>query len=673
MELRDPFPRPPSKSQPNGASGRLAVYRVVAVLIFVILAGRLWQLQIVQGEQYRKRADTNRFRVESIDAPRGVVYDRNGNIVVRNKASFAVSIVPADVPEEQEQVVYQKLADLLDMPVSSRPAGVGSSVSRPGIQEIVEAGRDRDPYSPALVKANVPRDTALIIEEAHLSLPGVRVETAPIREYTTGSLLSHILGYMGPIPKEWVEAYDTDAYHPDDRVGLAGIEFSLEDVLRGDKGRQFVEVDVLGRILRTIGEPIEPVAGNNLYLTIDTQLQQDVEDIMRDSLADLGASSGVAIVGDPNTGEILAMVSLPTYDDNLFAGGISARDWETLANAPLNPLLNRSIAGLYPPGSVFKLVPASAALEEGVITPDTLIEDPGVILVKNEYFPDDPTMAQPFYCWLRSGHGKLNIVGAIAQSCDVFFYEVAGGFEDFRGLGVDRLAQYAELFGLGEPTGIDLPGELGGLVPTPDWKRKRFGAEGGVWTTGNTYNMGIGQGDVLVTPLQMFDVVSTVANGGTLYRPQVIQKIVDSDGQTIDSLEPDAIREVPVNPAYLAIVRQGMRQAVTTGTARQEWTHLPEEISVAGKTGTAEFCEPNEAGTDCKRDEDGNLPTHAWFTAFAPFEAPEIAVVVFIDGHGVGRIIEGSQEAAPVASQIIRTYYGLPAWQPTPTPGASNQ
>jgi penicillin-binding protein 2 len=643
------------------------VYRAVVVLAFVLLAGRLWQLQIVRGDQYRLQADTNRFRVEAIDAPRGVIYDRNGQIVIRNKASFAVSIVPADLPDDQAPDVYEQLSNLLGIPVSGQTAGV-DTVSRPGIQEIVEAGREHDPYAPVLVKANVPRDIALIIEEAHLSLPGVRVETAPIREYVTGSLMSHILGYMGPIPKESADVYLKQDYAPDDRIGLAGIEYTFEDALRGDKGQRFVEVNVLGRVLRTIGKPIESTPGHNLYLTVDAQLQKDVENILRTALHEIGASSGVALVGDPNTGEILAMVSIPAYDDNLFAGGIAAQDWEKLTTAPFNPLLDRAIAGLYPPGSIFKLIPAAAALQEGVIAPNTLINDPGVILVKNQYFPDDLDLAQPFYCWLKTGHGKLNVVGAIAQSCDVFFYEVAGGFEDFRGLGVDRLAQYAEAFGLGAPTGIDLPGEAAGLVPTPRWKRRRFGAEGGVWTTGNTYNMGIGQGDVLVTPLQMFNMVSAIANGGTLYRPQIVQRIVDSQGQTVDSFKPEVIREVPVNPAYLAIVREGMRQAVTVGTAQPAWTHLPEEVRVAGKTGTAEFCQPNEAGTDCMRDEDGNLPTHAWFVAFAPFEAPEIVVVVFVDGRGIGHVIEGSQIAAPIAADIIRTYYGLPAWQPPPTP-----
>ncbi|MFQ5340617.1 MAG: penicillin-binding protein 2 [Anaerolineae bacterium] len=672
MDLRDPFPRPPRNLNQSGASGRLMVYRAVVVVVFALLAGRLWQLQVVRGDRYRLQADTNRFRVEDIGAPRGVIYDRNGEIVVRNKASFAVSIVPADLPDDQAPAVYEKLSGLLGIPVSGRPAGA-DEVSRPGIREIIEAGREHDPYAPVLVKANVPRDVALIIEEAHLSLPGVRVETAPIREYITGALMSHILGYMGPIPREWAEVYAQQGYDPDDRVGLAGIEYTFEDALRGENGEQFVEVDVLGRVLRTIGDPIESIPGSNLYLTIDSQLQRNVEDIVRAALANIGASSGVAIVGDPNTGEILAMVSLPSYDDNLFAGGIAAQDWEMLTSAPFNPLLGRAIAGLYPPGSAFKLIPAAAALEEGVVSPNTLINDPGVILVKNQYFPDDPDLAQPFFCWLQTGHGKLNVVGAIAQSCDVFFYEVAGGFEDFRGLGVDRLARYAESFGLGAPTGIDLPGEADGLVPTPKWKRLRFGAEGGIWTTGNTYNMGIGQGDVLVTPLQMFSMVSAVANGGTLYRPQIVERIVDAQGQALDSAEPEVIRQMPVNPAYLAIVRQGMRQAVTVGTAQPAWTHLPEEVRVAGKTGTAEFCQPNAAGTDCLRDEDGNLPTHAWFVAFAPFEAPEIAVVVFVDGHGVGQVIEGSQVAAPIAADIIRAYYGLPAWQPPPTPTATNQ
>lgn len=669
MELRDPFPRPPRHAVASSTSTRLVVFRVLIILGFVVLAGRLWQLQIVQGDQYRLKADTNRFRVEAIDAPRGVVYDRNGDIVVRNQASFAVTIVPADLPDDPEPV-FRRLAELLDMPVQSIPANLGAA-SRPGIADIVEAGRKRDPYSPVLVKAKVPRDLALVTEEEHLSLPGVRVETAPVREYTTGPLLAHILGYMGPIPQEWADAYDAQGYHPDDRIGLTGIEYSFEDALRGDKGQQFVEIDVLGRVLRTIGDPIPPTTGDSLYLTLDAKLQQEVADILQDALAKLNSSSGVAIVGKPQTGEILAMVSLPTYDNNLFSGGISARDWEKLASAELNPLLNRSIAGLYAPGSTFKLIPASAALQEGVVDLQTRIHDPGVILVKNQYYPNNLSLAQPFYCWLRRGHGSLNIVNAIAQSCDVFFYELAGGFEDFRGLGVDRLAHYAELFGLGAPTGIDLPGEYAGLVPTPDWKRLRYGADG-VWTTGNTYNMGIGQGDVLVTPLQMFGVVSVVANGGTLYRPQIVQRVVDAAGRTVATVQPDAIRQVPVDPAYLGSVREGMRLAVTSGTAQASWTHLPTEVAVAGKTGTAEFCEANEAGTDCIRDKDGNLMTHAWFVAFAPYEQPEIAVVVFIDGRGVGRVIEGSQEAAPVAADIIRTYYGLPLWEPTPTPSSEN-
>ncbi len=667
MELRDPIPRPPREINQNGMAIRLGVYSLVVLMAFGLLAGRLWQLQIHQGEFYRQRANTNRFRVETIPAPRGVIYDRHGEIVVRNRATFAVRIVPADVPEDQEEQVYQTLARWLDMPVSNRMAGL-EVTAEPGIREIVAAGRESDPYSPVTIKTNVPREIALVIEESLLSLPGVRVEVRPIRQYLAGPLLSHILGYMGPIPREWADAYQERGYAPNDRVGLAGIEYTLEDILRGRKGQRVVEVNVLGRPLRTVGPALEPQAGTSLYLSLDLDLQQTVETILQEALQQIGSSSGVAIVGKPKTGEILAMVSLPTYDNNLFAGGISVEDWERLTTAPFNPLLNRAISGLYPPGSIFKLIPAAAALQEGVITPETLIDDPGVIWVKNRYFPDDPSLAQPFYCWLRSGHGKLNVIGALAYSCDVFFYEVAGGFEDFLGLGVERLAHYAALFGLGEPTGVDLPGELAGLVPTPDWKRRRFGASGGVWTTGNTYNMGIGQGDVLVTPLQMFSMVSVVANGGFLYRPQIVHRLVDAQGYTLEEKQPELIRQLPIEPAYFALVREGMRQAVINGTARPDISHLPEEVSVAGKTGTAEFCHPNEAGTDCVRDEEGHLPTHAWFVAFAPYEDPEIAVVVFVDGEGVGRVIEGSQVAAPIAADIIRHYFGLPLWEPTSTP-----
>jgi penicillin-binding protein 2 len=645
----------------------LIFLRIVVVLVFGVLAVRLWQLQMVQGQEYRLRADTNRFRVEAIDAPRGVIYDREGRILVRNKASFAVTIVPADLPAEAEKAVYERLSELLGVPVSSRSAGLGD-ISQPGIRDIVERGRERDPYAPVLIKANVPRMTALLIEEELISLPGVRVETVPIREYVEGPLLAHILGYMGPIPEAWAESYRKAGYAPDERIGLVGVEYAFEEVLRGEKGQRFVEVDVLGRVLRTIGQPLPPIPGDNLYLTLDRELQQEVERILREGLEAVGATSGVALVGNPHSGEILAMVSLPTYDNNLFAGGISAADWARLRDAPDDPLLNRAIAGLYAPGSTFKLIPAAAALQEGVISPNTRIEDPGVILVKNQYFPDDLSLAQPFYCWLRTGHGNLNVVGAIAQSCDVFFYEVAGGFEEFQGLGVERLVHYARLFGLGEPTGIDLPGEAAGLVPTPKWKRLTFGAEGGVWTTGNTYNMGIGQGDLLVTPLQMLNVVSAVANGGTLYRPQIVRRIVDAQGQTVWEFEPEVIRQLPIAPEYLALVREGMRRAVTEGTAQPAWTRLPTEISVAGKTGTAEFCQPNETRTDCLRDEEGNLFTHAWFVAFAPVENPEIAVVVFVDGHGVGRVIEGSQVAAPIVGDILRAYFGLPAWTPPPTP-----
>ena len=671
MELRDPFPRPPREIRQNGMALRLAIYSLLVVLAFGILAGRLWQLQILQGEFYRQRANTNRFRIESIPAPRGVIYDRDGEILVRNRATFTVQIVPADLPEDREEQVYQTLARLLDMPVSNRVAGIDVP-ARPGIREIVAAGRKSDPYSPVTIQSNVSREVALAIEESLLALPGVHVEVNPIRQYLAGPLMAHILGYMGPIPREWADTYREQGYAPDDRVGLAGIEYTLEETLRGRKGQRVVEVNVLGRTLRTVGPALEPQAGTSLYLTLDLDLQQKVATILQEALQQIGSSSGVAIVGKPKTGEILALVSLPTYDNNLFAAGISAEDWERLTSAPSNPLLNRAISGLYPPGSIFKLIPAAAALQEGVITPDTLIDDPGVIWVKNRYSPDDPTLAQPFYCWLRSGHGKLNVVGALAQSCDVFFYEVAGGFEEFRGLGVKRLAHYAALFGLGEPTGIDLPGELAGLIPTPEWKRKRFGGRGGVWTTGNTYNMGIGQGDVLVTPLQMFNMVAVVANGGFLYRPQIVRRLVDAQGYTLEEKQPELIRRLPIEPAYLALVREGMRRAVIDGTARPDLSRLPEEVRVAGKTGTAEFCHPNEAGTDCVRDEEGNLLTHAWFVAFAPYEDPEIAVVVFIDGEGVGRVIEGSQVAAPVAANIIRHYFGLSLWQSTPTPAPTS-
>jgi penicillin-binding protein 2 len=362
---------------------------------------------------------------------------------------------------------------------------------------------------------------------------------------------------------------------------------------------------------------------------------------------------GVAIAMNPQTGEILGMVSLPSYDSNAFTGGISSEALRELRENPDRPLVNHAISGMFPPGSTFKIVPASAGLEEEIITDATRLYCGGILWLPNRYYPEDPSLAQPFYCWIHHDyhghHGSLNLIPALGQSCDIYFYQVGGGYRDrFEGLGEERLGYYAELFGFGETSGIDLPAESPGLVPTVKWKRVNYSES---WVTGDTYNMTIGQGFVLATPLQVLNAAATVANGGTLYRPQLVREIIDSDGNTVQAFAPDVIRQVPVSSQNLELVRQGMRNAVAGAGGTAHAIHVP-GVPVAGKTGTAEFfIDRNKDGVP-DRDREGNMPTHAWFIAFAPYDDPEIAVVVFVFGGG-----EGSATAVPVTNEILNYYF----------------
>ncbi len=658
---------------------RIIIFRFTVLLVFFGLVVQLWYLQVVQWQKYLVQSDRNRFRLVSIDAPRGIIYDRHGNILVRNKPSFTVTIVPADLPDDEaeQEAVFARLSALLDIPVS-RPGQVPSGrvpvalaappefSLQPGIKEMVDQGWGV-PFLPVRIATNVEREIAFIIEEEHLDLPGVHVQIEPIRQYVSGDLTSHIIGYVGRIPGENAEEYVNRGYDPySDRVGLTGVELAFEDELRGRKGRKHIEVDVAGRESRTVGEPESAEPGHNLILTIDLELQRAMEGALYQGMGVAGSKAGVAIAMNPQTGEILGMVSLPSYDNNLFAEGISVEDYERLSTDSHHPLVNHAISGLYPPGSTFKIVPATAALQEGIVTPQTQFTCEGTLWLPNKYFPDDPEQAQPFYCWIHKWgkHGPVNFISGIAQSCDIYFYILSGGLRDFEGLGLERLTDYAHLFGFGERTGIDLPGENVGLVPSRKWKRLTYSE---IWVTGDTYNIAIGQGFLLATPLQILNATAAVANGGTLYRPQIVYQVTDAEGRVLRSFAPEVIREIPVSEENLALVREGLTAAVDWGTAMN--AYLP-WVSVAGKTGTAEyFADENEDGYP-DRDRKGNLPTHAWFTAFAPVEAPEIVLLVLVEGGG-----EGSETAAPIAAQILQYYFPLPSTgvlpeaEATPAPG----
>jgi len=628
---------------------RIVFLQVSIAAVFTLLVWQLWRLQIVRSAGYQVRADANRFRLVAVDAPRGVIYDRLGRILVRNVPSYTVSIVPAALPNEDapRQDVLEQLAALLGMQATDTgtvtlagdsPAATGSSA----IEAILERNT-LSPHAPVAVMTDVDKQLAFRIEELHLRLPGVIIEVVAQREYPYGPLTSHWLGYVGAISAEQADYYldqTGEDYTLRDRVGIMGVETTFEAELRGTKGLKHIEVDAYEREIDTLAvDPPRP--GNSLELTLDLDLQRASEDALREGMRRVNSTAGVVVAMDPQTGEILAMVSLPSYDNNLFAQGISYADFAELSANPERPLVNHAISGQYPPGSTFKVFPAAAALEEKVIDTRTSVRCSGELLLPNRYFPDDPSKAQKFKCWTPYGHGMQAVVGALANSCDIFFYQVSGGFENFEGLGLAEFNRYVRAFGFGEPTGIALEGESAGLIPDDRWKRINYGEP---WTTGDTYNAGIGQGFDLVTPLQLLNGTAAVANGGTLYRPQVVRRVLDQDGNTVRPFEPETIRKVPVADQNLAIVRLGMRAAVTEGTAHR--VNLA-EVTVAGKTGTAEYPGPLDA--------DGNLPTHAWFTAFAPYEDPEIALVVFVSGGH-----EGAKVAVPIAAQILRSYFGIP-------------
>jgi penicillin-binding protein 2 len=638
---------------------RIVVCGMAIFFAFSLLTLRLYQLQIIQGDVFRLWADRNRFRLVSLDASRGIVYDRQDNILVRNVPRFAVTLIPAYLPDDpaEEEAVFRRLAEWLSMPATRADAqaiaeelGLDSDALADmgirSIQERVDEVRVFAPYGPLLLKRNVDRATIFQIEEAHLDLPGVLVETEPIRKYPYGELISHLMGYIGPIPADQVEAYEEEEYNiHEDEVGLIGVEAAFEELLRGQKGEKYIEVDVAGREVRTVSEA-PPAPGNSLRLTIDVALQEVMTQALQRGMEEAGAEIGATIALNPQTGEILGMVSLPAYDNNLFSGGISAADYLALSQDPRHPLINHAISGRHPPGSTFKIIPASAALQEGVITRQTQVNCQGTMWLPDQRFPDDPELGQTFYCWIHKlgrGHGNVNIITGIGHSCDIFFYWLGGGYlDEFEGLGLDRLVQYAHLFGLGERTGVDLPGENPGLVPTAKWKRLNYSER---WLTGDTYNMSIGQGAVLATPLQMVNAAAVVANGGTLYRPQILYQVLDDQGNVVQDFAPEAIRQLPIDAGHLATVAEGMEGAVEWGSALG--AHL-ETVRVAGKTGTAEFFDP-----DIPPDEKGNLPTHAWFLAFAPVEDPEIALVVFVYNGG-----EGTTTAVPIAAEILRYYFG---------------
>jgi len=666
---------------------RLLIISWVILMVLALYLIRLWQLQFLEGGSWKAQAIQQQHRLITLSPPRGVIFDRHGEILVRNIPAYNVTITPGLLPEddaERERAILMRLAQLLgdDIPYSSvalldKPPyqreihSVGRIHFPPygtapplGLQEMVNAVRDVVPYEPIVVDRSIARELALLIaQEGGLTMPGVGVAIIPRRSYVYGPLQSQILGFLGAIPAEQVEEYKARGYIPDvDRIGYAGIEAQTEENLRGTPGRKIIAKDVLGQELDVISET-PPQPGDNVYLTLDTPLQQVAEQALLEELEKLGLQRGAVVVLDPRDGQVLALVSIPTYDNNMFSKKLDMDELQALQDNQHHPFMNHAIADQVPPGSVFKIVPATAALTEGTINRFTTVNCTGQMHLPNRFAPNNLELAQPFYCWINlqmgGGHGPFNVVEALMHSCDIFFYQVGGGFKgnDFEGLGVKRLAEYARMFGLGTPTGIDIPGEYGGLVPDPKWKRDFYQE---TWTTGDTYIMSIGQSYLQTTPLQIASAFAVVANGGTLYQPQLIHHISDAEGHTIVPFQPKIIRKLDVPESVWQIVREGLDLAVSPeGTGhRAQLEKLG--INVAGKTGTAEYCDDiaYKAGR-CDVEKHETLPTHAWFVAYAPFEAPEIVVAAWVYDGG-----EGGVTTAPISQKVMDFYFrrslGLP-------------
>lgn len=730
---------------------RVLVVYLVIIGVVAVLSYRLLSLQVFERQTWADQAIDNYQTEISDPAARGIIYDRNGYILARNVASYNVVITPASLPDDPADIqnIYRELSEIIDVPVNEGDVEYAklftACIPGPGIAQMVELGDSLAPYTPVRIKCNIGEELARVIREKAVDWPGVDMEIEPIREYPTGSLTANLVGFLGPIYETVADNYEARGFVTNrDKIGYAGIETSMDDILLGKNGLRVVQVDVAGQVLRNLEAPIPSEAGNNVVLTIDTRLQKAAEaslveeiNYWNNYLNTTQISSGVVIAMNPKTGEILAMVSYPSYENNRMARFIPGYYYDQLSEDPRRPLVNNAISAEFPPGSVFKLSTATGAYNEGVVGPDDIISTPGKLTLCEKFSPNDPCTGlnqRPFVDWIyerngvinEEGFGALDFFHCIAYSSNVCFYKLGGGYEneiEGGGLGIFRLGEYARALGYGEQSGIQLPGEENGLIPTPQWKRINQGEN---WSTGDTYIASVGQGLVLGTPLQVLMSGATVANRGKLMQPTVIREVQDGEGRVIsvwfdpvnfnsyvlrdeeDELgnivpmyvnvsnpeekfkQPPAgsyqispfnpnmkwdITATPkiqiyncdvgycdptgqyktVSPATVEAVRTGTRLAVTDsrGTLNKIFNiDYPFTIAVAGKTGTAEYCD--DVAREASRCTFGAWPRHAWTLAYAPYDDPEIIVVAFAYNGG-----EGGTVAAPIVARVLQAYFEL--------------
>lgn len=579
-------------------SGRLKVLSGIIVFIIFVLIGRMGYLQIYDGEHYASLADGNRIRIVPSVAPRGIFYDRNGEMLVTNRPGFTVSLIPIVGPISPE--VIQRLSQLLNVPV----------------EEINKKIENHVGFDPIRIKMDVGPELMTIIEEQKELYPGVVIEVQPIREYNLKEYAAHAFGYVSEISDAELEAKKDEGYKSGDTIGKFGLERVYDKELRGENGGEQVEVDVMGKPVQVLGRK-DPVPGHDLYLTIDSKIQAAAEQAIDQQLVAIGAKAAAAVVLNPQTGEVLAIVSRPAFDPNLFAHGISEKDWKLINENPDFPMDNKAITGEYPPGSTFKIVTGTAALAAGKVTPGEKILDTG----HHWLIPKGNAGGEVL--------GWINFEEAMAHSDNVYFYEMGNR------LGIDTLEQYARMFGLGEKTGIDLPYESEGLVANRKYKEKVFEEE---WYLAETFDAAIGQGFNLVTPLQAAMVMGEIAADGKRYKPHLVNKMVDVNGKVIKEFQPELLSELQVSQSDIRHVQIGLKGVAQYGTAASIFRGFP--IEIAGKTGTAE----NPHGRD-----------HGWFVAYAPFDNPTVVVAVVVEKGGFG-----SQSAVPIGKKILMAAFDIP-------------
>ncbi len=588
---------------------RLTILKIGLLLVVGLLALRLWHLQIREGPYYRDLSQSNLTRSVVLEPARGLIYDRNGVLLANNVSSFSLYVTLEDVQDREELV--QKLMTLVGLDESRLRKKLSERASK---------------LLPRKIKDRLTLREAAQVESHRLDLPGVMIQAESQRNFPTGLTASHVIGYVGEVSADQLEQADFADLHQGSIVGQYGVEVTYDRFLRGRAGQKLIEADALGHEKRTVSVE-KPRAGDDLYLTIDLRLQKLAEEL-------LGDEAGAIVALDPKTGEVLALASRPAFDPNVLSRELTPKQWDEIVQHEGRPLNNRATQGQYPPGSVFKIAMAAAALETKTVEPSTQIRCAGGYQFGRRFYRD----------WKAGGHGLMNVTQALVHSCDVFFY-TAG-----QRMGIDTIASYAKLFGLGSPTGIELPSERGGIVPSPDWKVK---ARGEQWLPGETISASIGQGYVTVTPIQMASLTATVANNGVPVRPRLVRAVMDRATGRVLELPSVPLSRLNLKPDTLAIIRSALAGVVTEGTATRAKSSL---VTIAGKTGTAQIAALRPGP---EKDIPKKFRDHAWFVSYAPVEAPRIAVVILVEHMG-----HGGSAAAPLAKQMIEAFVKLAPYEP---------